>query len=64
MKVEKREIYVCEGCGGIHLREEEINHHNGVEFCNSCSDRYLFYYDPTYGVIMLPKENVFMLDSY
>lgn len=62
--IEKQaKVFVCEGCGAIYLEEHKIQHHNGVEFCSTCIDDYAFYHDPTYGVLMFPKKNIFFMDS-
>lgn len=64
MKEILKTTYQCERCGSIHIEEDLIMQYNGVEFCDTCIDDFIFYDDKTYGIIMLPKENVFSLDRF
>lgn len=35
---EKRIIFVCESCGCVHTKEDEIFHLGGVELCTDCTN--------------------------
>lgn len=48
------EVYVCEACGVIHIRPEEIFSVGGIEFCIDCIDFTEFLQDQVYGMIAIP----------
>lgn len=35
---EKKPIFVCESCGCVHTKEDEIFHLGGVELCTDCAN--------------------------